>query len=102
MSRYCPVLVGLVSTFTVSTLNAQELPRHAMAMLGDYRFHHGSSIELVAMSPDGLYVASLARKPIYYRQVTAQDREPFDRTIVLWDAKTGQRIREMQAPAMGV
>jgi WD40 repeat protein len=83
---------------SASALCGQELPLRAVARLGDYRFHHGSSIELVALSPDGSWVASLARKPSYFHHITDKDRDPFDRTIVIWDAASGRRIRELRAP----
>jgi WD40 repeat protein len=92
----------LVCTLLASALQGQELPPRAVARLGDYRFYHGSSIELVALSPDGSRVASLAAKPSYFRHITDKDRDPFDRTIVLWDAVSGQRVRELQAPAKPV
>jgi WD40 repeat protein len=88
-------VLTLICTLSVSALHGQELPPRAVARLGDYRFYHGSSIELVAMSPDGSRVASLARKPSYYHHITDADRDPFDRTIVIWDTATGQRLREL-------
>jgi WD40 repeat protein len=97
---YTPNSLSLVLLcfLTASSLYGQELPLHAIARLGDYRFHHGSSIELVAMAPDGSHVASLARKPSYFRHITDKDRDPFDRTIVVWDTATGLRHRELVAP----
>jgi WD40 repeat protein len=102
MSTRCRILFVLVCTLSASALQGQELPPRAVARLGDYRFYHGSSIELVALSPDGSRVASLAAKPSYFRHITDKDRDPFDRTIVLWDAVSGQRVRELQALAKPV
>ncbi len=102
MSSQNRLMSVLICMLTVSALHGQELPPRAVARLGDYRFFHGSSIELVAMSPDGSRVASLARKPCYYHHITNEDRDPFDRTVVIWDAATGERLREMTAPELGV
>src|SRR5262245_51791684 len=100
MSTAYRISLVLIWALSAAPLYGQELPPRAIARLGDYRFHHGSNIEFVAMSPDGRLVASLARKPIYFIHITAKDRDPFDRTIVLWDTVTGQRVRELLAPEM--
>ncbi len=88
----------LICTLWGLALHGEELPPRAFARLGDYRFFHGSSIELVALSPDGSRVASLGtkRRPLF----ASADKEPdpFDRTIVVWDAVSGHRLREFQAP----
>src|SRR5262249_42676111 len=43
-------------------------------------------------------LASAADFPSYFRYVTQKERDPYSRTIVLWDAATGERIRELHAP----
>src|SRR5579862_3454575 len=93
---------AFVLTCTITALADEPLPTRAIARLGDYRFHHGSSIELVALSPDGSRLASLARKRKYDREITDKERDPFDRTIVVWDAVTGDRLHELQAPGLQV
>jgi WD40 repeat protein len=102
MSPRCCALLVTLGMVPASLLHGQELPPRAVARLGDYRFHHGSSIELVALSPDGSRVASLARKARTFRDVPDQERDPLERTIVLWDASSGQRLRELQAPGRSV
>ena len=102
MSTRWRISLVLACTLLTSGLQGQELPPRAIARLGDYRFHHGSSIELVALSPDGSRVASLARKRSYPNDVPEKDRDPFDRTIVVWDAASGQRVCELQAPGRPV
>jgi WD40 repeat protein len=88
----------MVSAFQAAPVSAQDLPPHAIARLGDHRFFHGAWIELVAMSPDGLRIASLAHKPSSWPHITDKERKAFERTIVVWDAQSGQRLRELQAP----
>jgi WD40 repeat protein len=75
-------------------LSAAELPPRAIAQIGSHRFYHGPGIKCAALSPDGTRVASIAEAPrlVDQRQVT-------ERTIVLWDAVTGERIREVQSPS---
>jgi WD40 repeat protein len=43
-------------------------------------------------------MASAAALPSYFRYVTDAEREAYARTVVLWDAGTGTRLGELQAP----
>src|SRR5262249_48067137 len=81
-----------------SALGADELPPRALARLGDYRFYHGPGIECAVLSPDGSRVASVGRYSDHNTQVSDQERQRYDCTIVVWDAATGDRIRELLAP----
>src|SRR5262245_34247613 len=94
----CAALTGLVAVLPLPTRAADELPAGAFARVGDYRFYHGPGLRCAVLSPDGRRAASAAALPVYYRLTTAAARDPYDRTIVLWDASTGERVREIQAP----
>jgi WD40 repeat protein len=87
--------MGFVQT---SALGADELPPRALARLGDHRFYHGPGIACAVLSPDGRCIASAARFPSYFRHIPDEYRDPYERTIVLWDAATGKRIRELRVP----
>ena len=71
------------------------LPAHAVARLGSYQFYHGPGVS-ATFSPDGARIASVAREP--YSDVTETEREKTERVVVLWDAATGDRVRELQVP----
>jgi WD40 repeat protein len=73
-------------------------PARALARLGDYRFYHGPEIQSAVLSPDGSRVASAAQYSDHNTQVSDQERQRYNRTIVVWDAATGERIRELRAP----
>jgi WD40 repeat protein len=77
---------------------ADELPPRALARLGDQRFYHGPWITSAVLSPDGSRIASVASIPSFFRTVPDEKSGVYNRTIVLWDATTGERIREMVAP----
>jgi WD40 repeat protein len=81
-----------------SALGADELPPRALARLGDYRFYHGPGIECAVLSSDGSRVASAARYSDHNTQVSDQERQRYNCTIVVWDAATGERVRELRAP----
>jgi WD40 repeat protein len=92
--RALPLLLCVLSP----SLGAEELPPHALARLGDYRFYHGPGIRCAVLSPDGSRVASAARYSDDNTQVSDQERQRYDYTIVLWNAATGERVRELRAP----
>src|SRR5262249_37709910 len=73
-------------------------PARALARLGDYRFYHGPRIQSAVLSPDGSRVASVAQYSDDNTQVSDQERQRYNRTIVVWDAATGERLRELRAP----
>jgi WD40 repeat protein len=97
-----PILFAVVSALAAmmpsATLGADELPPRAIARIGDHRFYHGPGITCAVLSPDGRYVASAAAFPSYFRYVTDKDRDPYQRTVVLWESATGERVREFRAP----
>src|SRR5262245_44567105 len=97
------ILLAILLTFSMgflqtSALGADDLPPRALARLGDYRFYHGPGIECAVLSPDGSRVASVARYSDHNTQVSDQERQRYDCTIVVWEAATGDRIRELRAP----
>ncbi|HJZ90364.1 MAG TPA: WD40 repeat domain-containing protein, partial [Gemmataceae bacterium] len=94
------ILRAVLATLAVlpPAVGANELPPRAVARIGDHRFYHGPGVRCAALSPDGSRVASAAAVPIYFHHATDKDREPYDRTIVLWDAATGERLREIRVP----
>ncbi|HKB02593.1 MAG TPA: hypothetical protein VKD90_10260, partial [Gemmataceae bacterium] len=92
------VLPALAAMLPAATLAADELPPRAFARIGDHRFYHGPGVACAVLSPDGRYVASAAAFPVYFRHVTDRDRDAYERAVVLWDAATGERVREFRAP----
>ncbi len=89
------VTMGLART---EMLGAEPLPPRALARIGDHRFYHGPGIECAALSPDGRRVASSASYPDYYHHITAKERNNYDSVIILWDAASGERLRELRVP----
>src|SRR5262245_27168308 len=88
----------LLSMVPSVAMAEDKLPPHAIARIGDHYFYHGPNIRCAVLSPDGTRAASAAQYPGYYRHVSDEDRKKYDRTIVIWDTATGQRIRELTAP----
>lgn len=93
-ARNCAFLF-LLCAVPVLRVHAEDLPPRAVAMLGDHHFYHGGALTHVSLSPDGKWAASVAvrsfsRKGNYYHNAS------FDRTIVLWDAASGERRRELE------
>ena len=72
-------------------LAGEALPPRALARIGDHRFYHGPDITCAVLSPDGRRIASAAYDP-----TTDAEQDFYSRTIVLWDAATGERLREMR------
>jgi WD40 repeat protein len=71
------------------------LPHRAVARLGTLRFCHGEPINAVAISPDGRMIASSSG------WVTDEPADGFDgliSRIILWEAKSGKRLREIHFP----
>jgi WD40 repeat protein len=97
--------VWLVLTAVAATASAGEpraiakeapLPPGAIARLGSYRFYHGPRVECAVLSPDGTRVASSAAYPIYQHFLPPEEKCDHERVIILWDARTGERIRELE------
>src|SRR5437870_3074001 len=95
--RFAPLLVCVIPSASV---RADDLAAEAYAQLGSHRFYHGPGPVDAAFSPDGKRIASIAHYPHYPygSHVSDKEREAYESTIVLWDAATGQRIRELRAP----
>src|SRR5262249_16469421 len=55
--------------------------------------YHGPEIECAVLSPDGTRVASVARYSRHNTQVSDQERQRYDCSIVVWDAASGPRGR---------
>jgi WD40 repeat protein len=97
MSRALALLLSL-SALPPALRAADELPPRALARIGDYRFYHGPGIRCAILSPDGRRIASAADYPSYLRHVTDKQRQDYNRVILLWDAATGERLREVEVP----
>src|SRR5438309_2237196 len=98
MSTPRRLLPLLVCALTAAPLGADELPPRALARLGDHRFYHGPGITCAVLSPDGSRVASTATAPVYFPEDGDHQFDPALRAIVLWDAATGDRLREWRLP----
>ncbi|MGH7223360.1 MAG: WD40 repeat domain-containing protein, partial [Gemmataceae bacterium] len=88
------VMIGLSRT---AGLGAEALPPRALARIGGRRFYHGPGIRCIALSSDGRRAASAARYP-NTDDITDEDRRAYDPLILLWDADTGERLRDMRVP----
>lgn len=86
--------LGLTGT---SVFSAEALPPRALARLGSHRFYHGPGIVCAALSPDGRRAASAAND-FMLDFGTENERDDYNRTIVLWDTASGERLREMRIP----
>jgi WD40 repeat protein len=76
------------------------LPARAVARLGSLRWYHGPGVSLAVLSPDGRLAASCAQIP--ERERVPAERAEVERAIILWDALTGERLREIRARARPV
>jgi WD40 repeat protein len=92
------VLVLAVGVRPAPTSGAEPLPPRAVARLGSYQFYHGPGIRCAVLSPDGTRAASAAALPSYFRHVPAEDRNAYETSVVVWDAATGERVRELRLP----
>jgi WD40 repeat protein len=90
-----PLLVGVLVS---GSLAAEDLPARALARVGKHQFYHGPGLECAVLSPDGSRVASSAKDASSFRKVSVEERQSYERTIVLWDAATGERVRELRVP----
>lgn len=94
--RFLVLLMGTMGLSRSGALGAEPLPSRALARIGELRFYHGPGIGCAILSPDGRLIASAIS------QYVANGGDAYQRSIVLWDTTTGQRLREMQVPHAGV
>jgi WD40 repeat protein len=87
----------IVCALTAGPLRADGLPRGAYAQFGSHRFYHGPGLRFAVFSPDGSRIATTAQYG-YFSHYPEGQKETYGRTIVLWDAATGERLREVQVP----
>jgi WD40 repeat protein len=86
--------MGLLRT---NVLGAEPLPPRALARIGSHRLYHGPGINCAVLSPDGKRVASAANC-FESDPIADKERDDYNRAIVLWDAASGERLREMRVP----
>jgi WD40 repeat protein len=98
MSAPRRVLTLLVCVLSAAPLAAEGLPPRAVARLGSYRFYHGPGVRWAVLSPDGSRIASTAEYPSYWQHISEKEHEEYDRLVILWDAATGERLREWRLP----
>ena len=90
--------VGVCLLFGSVAFAADPLPEHAVARLGPPPFNHGPDVS-AALSPDGKWVATAGSdEPRTEPGKTDAARLAAARTVVLWDAATGGRVRELELP----
>lgn len=89
-------LLALAVVALPAAARADDLPPGALARLGDYRFYHGPEIKSAVLSPDGRRAAAAAHREEDLRYISEKARAELNRTIILWDATTGVRLRELK------
>jgi WD40 repeat protein len=94
MTRSLVLVTAMLVLLRIDVLGAESLPPRALARIGDHRFYHGPGIACAVLSPDGRRAASAVHYP-----VTDDERDAYTRAIVLWDAVTGERLRELLVPS---
>ncbi|MHC4504578.1 MAG: WD40 repeat domain-containing protein, partial [Planctomycetota bacterium] len=67
-------------------LHGDPLPEGAIARCGTVRFRHGSSVDAVAFSPDGVTLVSSG----------------YASTLRFWDSRTGREVRTLDDGAASV
>jgi WD40 repeat protein len=87
----------LVCAVSAGSLRADDLPPGAYAQFGSHRFYHGPGLSFAVFSPDGSHIATTAQYG-YFSHYPEDQKETYGRTIVLWDAATGERLREVRVP----
>src|SRR5580765_5302770 len=97
MSGLFSLLPQLVCAAPPASQNTGELPPGAFAQFGNHRFYHGPGIRRAIFSPDGKRIASVASYD-GYRHVSDKVRQEYARTIIIWNAATGERLREIMSP----
>jgi WD40 repeat protein len=112
VTRSFILLTATVAFPQSGLLAAEPLPPRALARIGDHRFYHGPGLTCAALSPDGRRIASAAQYEFdtwvtnfktgssfqYTRHISDQQRDAYDPIIVLWDAATRERLRELRVP----
>ena len=74
----------------------EQLPRHAIARMGNCRFFHGPYVRHAALSPDGKIIASSSEEVWWYEGEATTYIS--DKIVVIWDSTTGKRLRELHVP----
>jgi WD40 repeat protein len=87
MARLVWVFALLAALTAARPARADDLPPGALVRLGDDRFRAGCSIHHLALSPDGKQFA------------TARDIGEQLMALTVWDAETGQPLREQRVNA---
>jgi WD40 repeat protein len=95
--RALVLLIAIMGLRQTRSLAKEPLPPRALAHIGDHRFYHGPGIDCAVLSPDGRRIASAANYD-YNANVTDKERDAYDPVIVVWDAATGERLRELRVP----
>ena len=93
MSRPRCLLSLFICLLASRALAADSLPPRALARLGDYRFFHGPGHIRAVLSPDAHRVASAPQ--LGGDGFLEKERAVYLRTIILWDAATGERRHEL-------
>ncbi len=90
-------VVLLVGVLSAASLSAEELPPRAVTRIGDHRFYHGPGLDGAVLSPNGRRVASRATY-LFVLHHTAAESKAYEKAIIVWDAATGERLRELEVP----
>jgi WD40 repeat protein len=93
-TRLLVLWIAVIGLMPTNGFSAARLPPRALARIGSHRFYHGPGIVCAVLSPDGLRAASAAN----YSETDFVKDDEYDRTIVLWDTTTGERLKEMLVP----
>ncbi|HTU22390.1 MAG TPA: hypothetical protein VMG10_30400 [Gemmataceae bacterium] len=90
----CTVAMGLLRS---NRLAAEGLPPRALARIGGQQLYHGPGVGCVALSADGKRAASAATYWLAEGDYVAdKDQDEYNRIILVWDAVTGDQLRELR------
>lgn len=99
------LLVALVALGSMQAegIAAKPLPPRALAHLNDFRLFHGPGVSCAALSPDGRFLASAMRYSDSASEYLAvNEQEAYTRGLILWDARSGERLRTLRVPYVPV
>jgi WD40 repeat protein len=82
--------------------SAEPLPPRALARLGDHRCYHGPRLKCAALSGDGRFLGSSSWYDDLLCGLKKNQEVPQDGVIVLWDAASGEHLRELRVPHAGI